>query len=248
VRRSKPDVADPAECERTALDLLARREHSRRELERKLGARGFQDETIAATLDALEQSGELAAARFTESFIRARAAKGQGPARIRAELAERGIDREQAAELLRVAGIDWAEVASSVRAKRFGADRLQGARAPSAVPRVSGLRPRSHRPRARVRRRRRLRLRVPSRRSRERESARAYGIPDKTSAQRERIVRARPLAAITPVERRRMELAQHGTDTRVARSPLDAAVARIEEWGRRDADALAGSRRKSSKF
>ena len=123
MRRSKPDVADPAECERTALDLLARREHSRRELERKLGARGFQDETIAATLDALEQSGELAAARFTESFIRARAAKGQGPARIRAELAERGIDREQAAELLRVAGIDWAEVASSVRAKRFGAER-----------------------------------------------------------------------------------------------------------------------------
>ena len=31
----------PAACKRTALDLLARREHSRRELERKLAARGF---------------------------------------------------------------------------------------------------------------------------------------------------------------------------------------------------------------
>ena len=123
MRRSKPDVTDPVACERAALDLLARREHSRRELERKLGARGFPDEMIASTLDALEQSGELAAARFTESFIRARAAKGQGPARIRAELAERGIDREQAAELLRAAGIDWAAVASSVRDKRFGARR-----------------------------------------------------------------------------------------------------------------------------
>jgi len=123
VRRSKPDVTDPVACERAALDLLARREHSRRELERKLGARGFPDEMIASTLDALEQSGELAAARFTESFIRARAAKGQGPARIRAELAERGIDREQAAELLRAAGIDWTAVASSVRDKRFGARR-----------------------------------------------------------------------------------------------------------------------------
>jgi regulatory protein len=123
VRRSKPDVTDPVACERTALDLLARREHSRRELERKLGARGFPDEIVASTLDALEQSGELAAARFTESFIRARAAKGQGPKRIRAELAERGIDREQAAELLRAAGIDWAAVASSVRDKRFGARR-----------------------------------------------------------------------------------------------------------------------------
>ena len=123
MRRSKPDGADPAACERAALGLLARREHSRRELERKLGARGFQDETIGATLDALEESGELAAARFTASFIRSRAAKGQGPARIRAELAERGIDREQAAELLRAAGIDWAEIASAVLAKRFGARR-----------------------------------------------------------------------------------------------------------------------------
>jgi len=123
VRRSKPDVADRAACERAALDLLARREHSRRELERKLGARGFADELITPTLDALEESGELASARFTESFIRARAAKGQGPARIRAELAERGIDREQAAALLHGAGIDWAEIACSARDKRFGAPR-----------------------------------------------------------------------------------------------------------------------------
>lgn len=123
MRRSKPDVADPAACERTALDLLARREHSRRELERKLAARGFAPDLIAATLDALEESGELKSARFTASFIRARAAKGQGPARIRAELAERGIDRDQAAELLREADIDWATLAASVRDKRFGAQR-----------------------------------------------------------------------------------------------------------------------------
>ena len=123
MRRSKPDVADPAACKRAALDLLACREHSRRELERKLGTRGFSAELITPTLDALEESGELASARFTESFIRARAAKGQGPARIRAELAERGIDREQAAELLQRAGIDWAAIASSVRDKRFGAER-----------------------------------------------------------------------------------------------------------------------------
>ena len=123
MRRSKPDVADPGACELAALDLLARREHSRSELERKLGARGFAEELIAPTLDALEESGELASARFTESFIRARAARGQGPARIRAELAERGIDREQAAELLQRAGIDWAAIARSVRDKRFGAER-----------------------------------------------------------------------------------------------------------------------------
>ena len=123
MRRSKPDAADPRACERTALDLLARREHSRRELEHKLAARGFTEERVAATLDALEESGELQSTRFTASFIRARAAKGQGPVRIRAELAERGIDRAQADELLRAADMDWAALAASVRDKRFGAQR-----------------------------------------------------------------------------------------------------------------------------
>ena len=123
MRRSKPDPSDAGACRRVALGLLARREHSRLELERKLAARGFPPESIGSTLDELEESGALASARFTESFIRARADKGQGPVRIRAELVERGVDREQAAELLRAADIDWIAVASSVRDKRFGARR-----------------------------------------------------------------------------------------------------------------------------
>ena len=152
--------SDPGACERAALDLLARREHSRRELERKLGARGFADELIAPTLDGLEESGELASARFTASFIRARAGKGQGPARIRAELAERGIDREQAAEHFRAAAIDWAadrDLRPGQALRRRPPERLQRARSPSAVPRVPGLRPRPDRPRARLRGRPRLR-------------------------------------------------------------------------------------------
>ncbi len=160
MRRSKPDVADPGACERAALDLLARREHSRRELERKLGARGFTDELIAPTLDALEESGELASARFTASFIRARAAKGQGPARIRAELAERGIDREQASGTLPRRGDRLGrdrDLRPRQALRRRPAERLQRARSPSAVPRVPGLRPRSDRPRARLRGRLRLR-------------------------------------------------------------------------------------------
>ena len=54
-------------CTRTALELLARREHSRRELTRKLSARGFPDDVIAPVLDELERSGALADARFTDS-------------------------------------------------------------------------------------------------------------------------------------------------------------------------------------
>ena len=120
--RLDPEAADEAACKRTAVELLARREHSRLELERKLCARGFADDVIAPALDALERSGALAAARFTENFIRSRLAKGQGPVRIRMELAERGVAESEAAELMRAAAVDWPATARAVRRKRFGAE------------------------------------------------------------------------------------------------------------------------------
>jgi len=124
VRRSKPDagpaaVDEPA-CRRAALELLARREHSRLELTRKLAARGFPSEIVGAALDELERSGALADARFTGSFVRSRIAKGQGPQRIRAELAQRGIAGSEADDGLREAEVDWLAAIRAVRAKRFG--------------------------------------------------------------------------------------------------------------------------------
>jgi regulatory protein len=124
VRRSKPDAAqanqDAAACACSAVELLARREHSRRELTRKLGTRGFSDEVIAGVLDELERSGALADARFTDVFVRSRVSKGQGPQRIRAELAQRGIGGAAADEVLRGAEVDWLETIRAVRRKRFG--------------------------------------------------------------------------------------------------------------------------------
>jgi regulatory protein len=111
---------DQAACTRQALDLLARREHTRLELERKLLARGFGEDVAAAALDGLEQSGALTEARFTESFVRVRAARGQGPVRIRLELLERGVDATEAAAALKAYGFDWHELASRARIKRFG--------------------------------------------------------------------------------------------------------------------------------
>jgi regulatory protein len=124
VRRSKPDAGalDEPACTRLALGLLARREHSRLELTRKLVARKFPDDVVARALDALERSGALEAARFTESFVRSRIAKGQGPARIRAELAQRGVAEAAVAGALGEAEVDWLETIRAVRRKRFGAE------------------------------------------------------------------------------------------------------------------------------
>ncbi len=105
-------------CRRRGMDLLARREHSRVELTRKLRARGFDAAVLGATLDGLEQDGLLADHRFAETFIRTRAGKGQGPVRIRAELATRGV--AAADELVRDSGVDWFELAMQTRRKRFG--------------------------------------------------------------------------------------------------------------------------------
>ena len=124
MRRSKPDAPEAAldepACRRAALERLARREHSRQELERKLAARGFAGDVITSALDELERTGALADARFTDSFVRARVAKGQGPQRIRAELAQRGIADDQANGVLRGADVDWLATIRAVRSKRFG--------------------------------------------------------------------------------------------------------------------------------
>jgi regulatory protein len=127
VRRSKPDGSqdaadnDAPACARSAVELLARREHSRRELTRKLGGRGFTDDVVAAVLDELERSGALADARFTDTFVRARVAKGQGPQRIRAELAQRGIGDTEVDAALKSSDVDWLATIRTVRRKRFGA-------------------------------------------------------------------------------------------------------------------------------
>jgi regulatory protein len=58
--------------------------------------------------------------RFTDSFVRSRIAKGQGPQRIRAELAQRGIGDDAVDDGLRAAEVDWLESVRAVRSKRFG--------------------------------------------------------------------------------------------------------------------------------
>jgi regulatory protein len=127
VRRfDKPEhCVDPKACGALALKLLARREHSRLELERKLLARSFARSAVEETLDALEHSGALSADRYTESFVRSRFAKGQGPTRVRHELASRGVAEEMAGAAIADAQWDWLAAARRARVKRFGAQPPQ---------------------------------------------------------------------------------------------------------------------------
>lgn len=110
------------------MDLLARREHGRVELTRKLRQRGAIDELIEPALDRLAEEGLLSEARYLESFIRYRSNAGYGPARIREELGQRGLVRGDIDQALRESEVDWGERLRDVWQRKFAGQRPQDPR------------------------------------------------------------------------------------------------------------------------
>ncbi|WNF56888.1 recombination regulator RecX [Pseudomonas sp. SG20052] len=104
---------------RTAMDLLARREHGRVELTRKLRQRGALPEMIDTALDRLTEEGLLSEARYLESFVSYRACSGYGPLRIREELSQRGLQRNDIELALRESGINWQEQLEDTWRRKF---------------------------------------------------------------------------------------------------------------------------------
>ncbi|ABM62418.1 recombination regulator RecX [Halorhodospira halophila] len=104
-----------------ALRLLARREHTRRELAQKLARRGHDPGYVHPVLEALAEEGLLDEGRFAEVFVRSRVERGQGPVRIAQELRQRGVADGVIDEVLEDAEVDWLAQARAVRERRFGA-------------------------------------------------------------------------------------------------------------------------------
>ena len=106
-----------------AMDLLSRREHSRRELVQKLTARGVDGQECEQVVDQLAAEGLQNDARFAESFINSRVDRGSGPVKIRHELDQRGVSSELIDTCLLDLAADWSALARSVRQKRFGSEQ-----------------------------------------------------------------------------------------------------------------------------
>lgn len=126
-RRSAVPVDDPAVLRHAALDLLARREHSFRELETKLGQRFGAGAPVTAVVSRLRDEGLQSDERFAEALVRAQQRRGYGPLRIRQELLERGVAREVASSCLDDASEEWAETARRWRVRRHGHESIAGA-------------------------------------------------------------------------------------------------------------------------
>jgi regulatory protein len=103
-----------------AMRFLARREHSRAELKRKLAARATEGEDLEVLLDDLAQRGWLSDARYAEQSIRAHARRF-GPLKLAQQLRARGVDEESIAAGFQAAGTDGASSLEHVWRRRFHA-------------------------------------------------------------------------------------------------------------------------------
>lgn len=111
------------QIETVCLRLLARREHSRRELLDKLALRGFGQEEVEPVIAEMAERNWQDDERYAESYIRQRIGKGYGPIRIAYELQQRGInsvDLETQAEELG----GWQNLALDVYLGKYSDERM----------------------------------------------------------------------------------------------------------------------------
>lgn len=102
-----------------AMNLLALREHSVKELKdklaRKYGDIGLIEEAVAGLTAQNLQSDE----RFTQAFIAMRQRQGKGPVIIRIELREKGVASELISNFVDDSDPLWFELVQDVWLKKF---------------------------------------------------------------------------------------------------------------------------------
>lgn len=102
-----------------ALKLLAAREHSRPELERKLAPHEEAPGELAQALDELQAKGFISEQRVVESVLHRRASR-LGASRVKQELQAKGIGAEAVAEAVDQLRATEVERARAVWRKKFG--------------------------------------------------------------------------------------------------------------------------------
>jgi regulatory protein len=109
----------PLSLKGRALRLLGAREHSRGELERKLGLFEEVPGSLARALDELQAKGFINEQRVLESVLHRRAAK-LGVTRIRQELQSKGLAPEAVLDAVKQLRATEVERAHEVWRKKFG--------------------------------------------------------------------------------------------------------------------------------
>lgn len=101
-----------------AMDLLARREHSVKELVRKLSERFEDDDLINKVIQQLTEDNLVSNSRFAEMYVRSRIGRHCGQVRIENDLRERGVSDHLIAAALEEAGQDWFQLIRELSLKK----------------------------------------------------------------------------------------------------------------------------------
>jgi len=118
--KTKPSkTPNPGELRERALRLLARREHSRFELARKLAQAGFEESDISALLDDFEAKNWLSDLRFSQSWVADHKARS-GSIKLAFELRQRGVAEAAIEAALSANGDNEIERAREVWQRKFG--------------------------------------------------------------------------------------------------------------------------------
>ncbi len=112
----------PASIRMMAMNLLAMREHSAKELRVKLARKCNRDELILAVVEKLQCDGLQSDSRYAAAYTNMRLRQGKGAQIIRLELREKGINDELISECLinAVQDTDWNSLALKAYQKKFG--------------------------------------------------------------------------------------------------------------------------------
>ncbi len=104
-----------------AANMVSARPLSKRELQKKLVRRGAQEQDAAEAADWLEEIGAIDESAYAATLVRHYSASGYGEAKLREELARRGVPRELWDEALAAAPAAEETIARIIAAKTKGA-------------------------------------------------------------------------------------------------------------------------------
>ncbi len=102
-----------------AMDFLARREHSRYELKRKLLAKNFLVTEVDELLACLTEEGLQSDERYAETYVRSRTTAGFGPRRIEYELQQRGVAHPLITQFVALGDSKWWSILTTLWQRKF---------------------------------------------------------------------------------------------------------------------------------
>ncbi len=112
------------EIRENCLRLLARREHSQKELLNKLLIKGFNKDDILAVIEELALQGWQSDLRYAESYARHRIQNGYGPVYVAYELRQNGVVPANLEDIVQQTAGSWMELLEQVYTRKYSHDTL----------------------------------------------------------------------------------------------------------------------------